>query len=181
MSDFFDELKIESDITDEGQSTLIDLSNKALELSDEIEGFENTLKNLKDEYKKIIEQDIPDLMSQFGVDSLKLSSGATISIHDNIFCSIIKEKENEAYEWFNNEGHSSLVKHEVSCSFGKGEDDVAKKLYKELSESGFKVNDKKSVHWQTLNAFVKEQLSKGLSLPDDLFSIFQGKKAKIKK
>jgi hypothetical protein len=49
-----------------------------------------------------------------------------------------------------------------------------------LKQKGLDPAVKESVHPQTLNAFVKEQLTSGKDLPADLFGVYVGSRAKLK-
>ena len=48
-------------------------------------------------------------------------------------------------------------------------------------KNGYLPDQKKEVHPQTLKAFVKEQLQKGQAVPMDLFGVFTGHRATIKR
>ena len=46
---------------------------------------------------------------------------------------------------------------------------------------GFEVMQKQEVHSGTLKAFVKERIENGEEVPTDLFGVFTGERATIKK
>jgi hypothetical protein len=69
----------------------------------------------------------------------------------------------------------------VSTSFGRNEDVKAQTLVNTLSDGGYSVNQKQWVEPMTLKAFVKEQVEKGAPLPMDLFGVYIGKKAKVRR
>ena len=84
-----------------------------------------------------------------------------------------------AVEWLMANGHGGLIKNEVTVKFGKDEDDRARATVQSLLQQGLSPNVKQGVHPQTLNAFVKEQLTGGMDLPADIFGIYVGSRAKI--
>jgi hypothetical protein len=53
-----------------------------------------------------------------------------------------------------------IIKNDVTCSFGKGEDNVAGDVVGMLQERGFDPKTKTHVHPSTLKAFVKERIDR---------------------
>ena len=79
----------------------------------------------------------------------------------------------------NNAG--DLIKNELTLDLGRGDDEMATKIREAVMEKFGKVLAKESnVHWQTLNAWAKEQISKGAKLPSDLFTLFMYSEARLK-
>jgi hypothetical protein len=69
----------------------------------------------------------------------------------------------------------------VSVPFGSGEDGKAGEFIGLARMKGFEVTQKEQVHSGTLKAFVKERIEKGQEIPNDLFGVFTGERAFIKK
>ena len=88
-------------------------------------------------------------------------------------------------QWLRDNGHGDLVKHVVSVAFGAGEDDVAQETKELLSAhlakntSGLAVDDKETVHNQTLNAFLRKMNEDGEEIPA-FFNPFISQEAKLK-
>jgi hypothetical protein len=74
-----------------------------------------------------------------------------------------------------------LIKNNVICSFGRGEDEKAAEFAQAARERGLSPEQKQDVHAQTLKAWVRERVEGGDSFPMDLFGAFVGQRATIKK
>jgi hypothetical protein len=103
-----------------------------------------------------------------------------VSTKEDVYASIPKGNEENAYEWLNENGFGGIIKHVVSASFGKEEDSRAAEFVKAAQELGLTPEDKRSIHSATLKAFVKEQLAQGKNIPLELFGAFQITKATVK-
>jgi len=64
--------------------------------------------------------------------------------------------------------------------FGRGEDELCKRLLGMLGEHGFPSKQAEKVEPSTLKAWVKERVELGQAFPLDLFGAYIGKKATIK-
>lgn len=168
------------DIDDSTLSTLSSLAKKQLELEQEIEDLETQLKNKKDEHKQVSQVDLPEAMSECGMNSFELSTGQKVSVKPFYNCSIPKERYHEALHWLRDQGHGDLIKNTVSIDFGRGEDSKAAEFKAELINKGTSYTDKTGVHPQTLRAFVREQVELGQPLPLDLLGVFIGQQTSIK-
>lgn len=157
-----------------------ELANKQLELEAEVIRAEENLKLRKEELARIREVDLPNALESFGLTEIKLTNGSSISIKEEVYCGITEENRDGAYKWLEQTGNDGIIKNEVKCPFGKGQDADAKQLLDLLSERGFSFTNARTIHSQTLKAFVKRQMEDGKSVPEDLFSIHVKKIANIK-
>jgi hypothetical protein len=82
--------------------------------------------------------------------------------------------------WLVDNNHGSLIKNEVTLKFGKDEDEKAAATVESLKQQGLSPSQKQGVHPQTLNAFIKEQITSGKDIPSDIFGIYVGSRANIK-
>lgn len=170
---------------------LKDLVKKGDELDELKAQAEELSKQLseKNETIRILETEtLPDMLKALGLKDLTLTSGAKISLYDIISASITDENREEAHAWLREHGHGDIIKNNVTLSFGKGEDEIAKKLVSHLlqmRESGHtKFGDlvqKEAVYPQTLKAFVKGQLGEGAEFPGELFKLYTGQAVQFKK
>ncbi len=167
-------------ISDEQLKSISELANRQIGLESEIATRELELDLKKNALKKIQEQDLPDLMASVGMSEFKLLNGNKITISKFYSPNIPADKLGEAFAWLRRTGNDSIIKNELVIPFGKGQDEVAKKAFAELSKLGYSVAQKQGVHHQTLKAFVKEQIEIGDGkFPKDLFGVYEGNKAKI--
>jgi hypothetical protein len=156
------------------------LANQIIEHDEEIAEVERTLKDQKTARKKLAEDLLPALMTEYGLTTIILSDGKEVSVKKFYSCTIPAEKTSSAFEWLRDNGHESLIKHRVIVDFTRDKDDQAITLKEELSERGLHPSDKEWVEPSTLRGFAREQIEGGKDLPDDLFNLFIGERANIK-
>lgn len=136
---------------------------------------------LAEEKRKISQEKIPNFMNSLGFSELKLKDGSSVEVKPVIKCSIPKEQKEKTLEWMRENNSGDLIKNELILELGKGDDEIAAQIIKEVAEKfGKMMNREENVHWQTLNAWAKEQIANGVQLPSDLFSLFMFSEAKIK-
>ena len=130
-----------------GDSSVINsFETPHLSLKSNTEGILNILKTLKQKEKELSEQIIPSKLEEFGVLDIKLADGSRISAEPFYAARITAEKTDDAHQWLRDNGHGDIIKNVVSVSFGRGEDDRAKKVMTELFEQGLDAEQKESVH-----------------------------------
>ena len=164
---------------DASLKALSEKSNQLQKLDDAIKEAEQTLGQLKAEYRELSEVDIPSMLSELGLSEITLKDGNKISTSTYYSARISEDKRDEAFQWLNDNGFGDIVKNTVSVSFGREEDDSAKKLLETLDTDGYKTAQKKHVEPMTLKAFVREQVEKGSDLPLETFNVYIGQKTKV--
>lgn len=177
------EIDFENDEMKVSDSALADIStlaNKVGELDEQIEFMTASLKTMEGERRKLLEEDIPTAMDEAGVSEFKTTNGRKVTVADFINASITKANESAAFAWLESNNHGSLIKSVVTAAFDRKELEKAKEAVSLLSANGVAAALKQSVHASTLKAFAKEQFENGVTLPTDIFSIYQGRAAKIK-
>jgi len=150
------------------------------ETDKEINDIKEQLKKKEDYRKKLSEEVLPSLFAEVGLSELKLADGRLISVKDYYGASIKPEKRAMAYAWLRNNGFGDLVKNQVSCSFGRNEDEKARGLCQYLDEQGYEASQREWVEPSTLRAFIREQHESGKKLPMDLLGAYVGQKTTIK-
>jgi hypothetical protein len=73
----------------------------------------------------------------------------------------------------------TLLKNEITVTFGMGEDNKAVSYADLARGSGFEPIQKIGVNPMTLKALVRERLESGQDVPADLFKPFAGNQTKI--
>ncbi len=150
------------------------------ETENEIANLKEQLKKKEDYRTKLSEEVLPSLFSEVGLSELKLSDGRKIKVSEYYRAAIKVENREAAYAWMRNNGFGDLVKNQVTCSFGRNEDEKASSLISDLSERGLEPAQREWVEPSTLRAFVREQYEKGKELPMDLLGASVGHKTTIK-
>ena len=174
--------------TEEWNETTLDseyakITEKAIalqKLQEDVKTLEHALKETKEKLRIVEEQELPEAMQAANLQEIKLTNGAKITMSQFYKGSISEKNRDAAHNWLLNNNHGGIIKHEVSLKFGKDEGEKANDAVQSLKQKGLDPAVKESVHPQTLNAFVREQLTSGKDLPADLFGVYVGSRAKLK-
>lgn len=152
-----------------------------------VNDLELKLKEAKAKLRELQEQLLPSAMLQAGIgefESPVISQtdgplyNATIRLTSVVSAKIPKKRQEEAMQYLNSMGYGDqLIKAGVTVLFRKGEYQEAVEFSKGLKEDGFTVEVKESVHGQTLKAWVKENVPKGIQLDLDLLGVYVGNRA----
>ena len=184
LMDIFEDLIDEGDkfaSVDTGTGKqLSDLVRKLRSIEQEIEDAELNLKALKAEKHRLSVENIPGLMDEMGVDRLDVD-GVSVSRKMIVHASIPQDRKEEAFAWLRENGLDDIIKNDVTCSFGKGEDNIAGDVVGILQEKGFDPKTKTHVHPSTLKAFVKERIVDGKPIDLDMFGAFIANAAEIRR
>lgn len=157
------------------------LVRQQLLLERRVEDLTADLKRAQLDLANISGDVLPAALAEHGLTELKMADGSKVTVATTISANISKDRLSGAHGWLRDNGFGDLIKNTVSVNFGKGEDDKAGELIRELEGDGYSVDQKEAVHPSTLKAFCKEQIEKGSEIPTDLFGIFIGQKTTIKK
>jgi hypothetical protein len=145
------------------------LANAMVDAEQDVKDAELRLERTKERLRKIREDTIPGVMQELGLSELRLATGEKLSIKQDVYSQLANENKGAAYNWLEENGFGGLIKVNVVVDFGKGELERAKKLQSLLAEKGLSVTIGESVHWQTMKAFLNEQIKKEADIPLDLF------------
>jgi hypothetical protein len=156
------------------------VANDIADTDKEISDMEDQLKKKKDYKKHLSENVLPNLFAEVGLSELKLADGRHLKVGNYYGASIKEAKKEAAFAWFRNNGFGDLIKNQVSCSFGRDEDEKARRLIDALGERGYQSSQREWVEPSTLRAFIREQHEAGKPLPMDLLGAYVGQKTTIK-
>lgn len=159
---------------------LVALANLANKTEEEIEQLEEKTKEKNKLLRTIVEEDIPNLMQELTIKSFKLEDGSTISVGMEVHASIPAASKEAAFNWLEQNQFGSLIKTDVTVTFGREQLEKAVQLAEQLREAGLEPELDRGVHASTLKAFIKEQLEAGKEVPLLLFGANAVNTAKIK-
>lgn len=179
MSIDFEDLAGTPEVDDKALKGLTQLCEKTVAAQREVVQAEADLKQAKERLRILVERDIPDMADDLGVSELKLRDGSSVLVRDILNARISENMKPKAHRWLRENGHGDLIKNEVVAKFGAGDDEVANAVANYLEESHVSYLKKESVHYQTLNAFVREQVSEGHPIPEDVLGVYRGRQAVI--
>ena len=184
MTDIFDDIFDESEAlasVDTGTGKqLSQLVRSLRNVEQQIADAEDHLKALKAEKHRLSVENIPALMDEMGVKRLDVD-GVTVERKMIVSASIPADRKDEAFAWLRDNGCDDIIKNDVTCSFGKGEDNMAGDVVGLLQERGYDPVTKTHVHPSTLKAFVKERVEEGRPIDLDLFGAFVSNAAQIRR
>jgi len=179
--DAFDEAAGEAkeQVGEDRLETISRLAHRQVELEKELEDLAEQQKRVKKELIRVAQVDLPEAMDEVGMAQLRLADGFEVDIQEGVDASINKANAGEAHAWLEEHGFGDLIKREVKANLGRENQDLARALKTFLEQEGVPYDEKEAVHPQTLKRFVREQLEKGVDIPEDLFGVFNYRKAQI--
>jgi len=129
----------------------------------------------------LTDEDLPTMLAEIGLTSMKLDDGSEVSIKPQYGANILVDNRPAAYEWLRENGYDDIIKNTVACTFGRGEDDKASAFKAFAEKEGFFAEQNTGIHHTTLRAFVKERIENGDDFPMELFGAYVGQRAIIKR
>lgn len=159
------------------------------DLEAEIAARDNALKESKTRLDELRFRSLPDLFMAAGVDSVGLAAEGNLPAYDaklgdfyhaNIATSWDADRRKAAFDWLEKNGHGDLIQIAVTVNIPRGELEKAKKLFSLLDEAGYVYSANEAVPWNTLTAFVKEQVSNGTVPPLETLGATVGKIVKLR-
>ena len=181
-ADFEEKLATSVEKLDQGDLTTVAGMARAIRDKEaEVNELEQKLKNEKRALMKLTDEDLPTMLAEIGLTSMKLDDGSEVSIKPQYGANILVDNRPAAYEWLRENGYDDIIKNTVACTFGRGEDDKASAFKAFAEKEGFFAEQNTGIHHTTLRAFVKERIENGDDFPMELFGAYVGQRAIIKR
>jgi hypothetical protein len=165
----------------EGLNTVASMAVAIKNKEAEIEDLEKKLKTYKNALIKMTDEDLPTMLAELGLSSMTLDDGSNVTVKQTYGASIRIDDKPQAFEWLRDNGYDDIIKNQVLCIFGRGEDDQASAFKALASQQGLAPEQKTDIHPQTLRAFIKERVENGDDFPMELFGAWVGQRAVIKR
>ena len=169
------------DVSNEGVRTIAELATAVQKYNNQLADLESQTKAVKENLRKVTDEDLPDMLFSLVVKSFKLEDGSEVSVKQTYGAHIKVDNKPEAHQWLRDNGFDDIIKNTVSCEFKRGEDSSANDFMEMASQMGLTPAQKTDVHPMTLKGFVKERIEAGGDFPQDLFGVFTGNRATIKR
>lgn len=148
------------------------------EIDKETEKLEEELKQLKATKQQITQYDLPDLMFEHGVNSLRLLDDTRVEIKPFYYARVDKEKELAFYEWLRKNGHGGLIKGHLEV--WTTDSNLLSLIAGFCEHVGIKPEVKDGIHWKTLEKWFQEVTVRGVAVDTNLFTSHLGNVANIK-
>ena len=175
---------------------ITEMAQNMFDLEIEINKLEELLKQKKQNLTKLAEHDLPDLMQELNVKDFTLNNGAKVEVNEITSGSIpsagailkasgeeraeLELRQQQCFAWLRAQSAGDLIKSNVEVQFGRDEDKACNDFAEELRTRNIFYRRATGVHHSSLNSFIKERMAEGKDVPQDLFKIFIGRRAKIK-
>lgn len=165
------------------------MARQQRDLKRELTDAEAKVSSLKARIGDISRRELPDLLEEVGLKALSLEGDGDMPDYDlelqpfyhaNIAADWEDERKQAAFDWLDENDHGDLIKAVVTVELARGENDARKRLEETLHELGMEFRSELTVPWNTLTAFVKEQIENGEALPLELLGATVGKVVKMK-
>lgn len=146
----------------------------------EVAKLTESIEKAKAELSRTKREDLPELMRELGLAQIKLSTGETITIRDDVAARIPEEKRAAAFDWLTEHGFDGIIKTSITVNYGRGETKQAVADAEEIQRlTKHLASLEENVHPQTLRAFIRERMEAGEVVPFDLFGVHPYSEAKI--
>ena len=146
----------------------------------------------------LAEQDLPDIMQELNLKDFTLKNGAKVEVKEVISGSVpsqgaidrAKEEDKkvelqmlqqQCFDWLRANGGGDLIKSNVEVQFGKDEDEACNQFTKRLRDEKLYYKRAVGVHPATLNKYIQERLGDGKDVPLEMFRVYTGRKANIRR
>lgn len=138
------------------------------------------------EKQEMLHRTLPDLFDEVGIRGIDLEAEGNMPGYDTevrpyYHANIRDENAEAAFAWLEKEGHGDLIKTVITVELGRGERKLARAVESALKKLKVDYGRKLGVPWNTLTAFVKEQIEDhGTTPPLDLLGATVGRVVKLK-
>lgn len=173
---------------------MFQLAVRLVEVDAEIGALERMLGELRDEKNRLEHRELPEASDLAQTDRIGVpSANADIVIESWAKASIPEASREEAHGWLETNGYGDLIKSTLTLTMGRGDMEAMREVESMVREylrgrneplqSAWDLSMKRAVLWQTLTAFVKEQVRdpEAPPLPLELLGATVGRVARIKK
>jgi len=159
-------------------------------LDGEIEELEARLETLTRERNELARHELPDLFEKCLIDRIGVP-GENVDVvveamyHANIKADWPEEQRERGFEALERMGGGDLIRVTLEIQFGKGELELARTVLERLSQwnefGNRPARMNRNVPWNTLTAYVREQIKAGRPVPMEELGAAFGRVCKIKK
>lgn len=155
------------------------LVTQLLALNAEIEVEEAVTKEKKEQARRLSQEAIPMAMQELGYSSVDLTDGTSIALKKEIYCSFSDEKRPEGLKWLEDNKLDGIIKSKTEIYFEKGEEEKRRSIEASLHDLAVEYLNIRTVHPQTLKAFIKDRLAAGKDVPMEKFGAIEVTVSKV--
>lgn len=156
-----------------------ELAQRQVDLEARVGIAAEDLKRLTEELRGVNETDLPEALADAGLTEVTLKSGAKVSVKRSYHPAILADRRDEALTWLRDNSYGDLIKHVVSATFTRGQDNIAGDYVEQLRGQKIGFTDKADIPHQTLKALARERYERGETLPE-AFAVHIVQKSTVK-
>ena len=186
MDDLLDEMSGDAesslDLPQDGElGSVAKIAEQIIAQENLVDTLDTALKQAKAKLLKLTDEELPAAMQELNMSSFSLGDGSQVSLKATYGARIPKDKQDEAYEWLRVRNESDIIKNTVTVRFNKEQDNEANALVDDLMKRQLMPQQDSSIHPGTLRSWVKSRIEDGKELDMDLFGVWVGQRAEIKR
>lgn len=187
----FDESELEVKVSTDKLEKLTDMVALAFDYDAQIADLSAQIGQLTASKNQLVNKEIPDLMHEVdikvvGIPGTDFRCELLPYYHANIAADWEPERKKAAFDWLEAEGHGDLIKNSLRVDFNREDNEKAKQIYDRLNQmmAEYELEAQpeliKGVHFQTLTAFVREQITQNENIPLAVLGATIGEVVKFK-
>ena len=180
--DYGDVMDEKSDVPNDNALAALSSLAEQLEQAELAEAeAEAAYNKAKDKTRDLAERQVPELMEAVGMKKFTTASGLNIDVTEKIRVSVPKANKDAAMDFFDENGMSGLVKRKIAIEFEKEEERWANKFLADCRKrkQQLRMNIGRDVAPATVTKQISDLLNAGKTVPEDVFSIFRQRIAKV--
>ena len=165
--------------TDEQLRNIAELAQRQIAAEKSVDSASASLDEAKRNLRRINENLLPEAMTEVNLESFRLRNGIEIDVKETIRASISEANRLAAHEWLQEHGHSAIIKKAIIVAFGPGDEKHMGLVVDFLDKIDLEFDSKSAINHNTLQAWVREQLREGNTVPDEI-SYYEQRISKVK-
>lgn len=163
--------------SDEQISSISDLANMQITLSEQLDALAGKTKELQDKLKRVQEVQLPEAMAAAGMLEFKLMNGAKITIKEDLSISVPKSRMLEIATWLRTNGLGDILRETMIVQLDG--DETTLLLREFIAEKKMTADAKLDVNSSTLKAVLREQIAEGKNIDLKTFGAYAWRRAII--
>ena len=155
-------------------------ARKMLELQAKVAAAQDVLKAATAALREVQEVELPEMMEGAGISTLKLKTGETITLVEDLKVSVPKANKAVVCSAMRAWGYEKAITNEFFVTLGKDSDVEAKALCEKAKELGVEGHVVENISTMTVKKALKERMKEGITDDFNTFGAFRWTHVKVK-
>lgn len=165
--------------TDEQLRNIAELAQRQIAAENSVSSASASLDEAKRNLRRINENLLPEAMTEVNLEQFRLRNGVEIDVKETIRASISAANVQAAHGWLKEHGHEAIIKKAIVVAFGPGQEKQTRAVVDFLTAMDLEFDSKSAINHNTLQAWVREQLREGNTVPDEI-SYYEQRISKVR-